>query len=197
MLDGQKCLSFPACPDSDGDGTPDIADRDIDGDGVPNNVDLSPFKAGSATFSRSTPLALTINGLAANTPTYVEFQVRPTNQDRLWYAFNVLDWPSGDAKGQIQRAERGVNDPQTYFDVCVQAAVANGKDPNTVCTMSPDDNGDIKLMPDAGDPDRRLQQQPARRGGTGAVRRHRGAAAEQRRQLVQGRLCAAQPGAGA
>ena len=147
VLDGQKCANFPACPDTDGDGTPDIADRDADGDGVPNNMDLSPFKAGSATFSGSAPLALTINGLTPNAPTYVEFQLRPTNPARLWYAFNVLDWPSGDARGQIQRAERGPNDAQTFFDVCVQQALSNGRDPSAVCAMTPDDNGDIKLIP--------------------------------------------------
>ncbi|HRI56354.1 MAG TPA: hypothetical protein PK170_04575, partial [Anaerolineae bacterium] len=59
----------------------------------------------------------------------------------------VLDWPSGDTKGQVQRAGRGPNDPQTYFDVCVQQAVSNGQDPNAVCSMTPDDNGDIKLIP--------------------------------------------------
>ncbi|MEI2688380.1 MAG: hypothetical protein V9H69_01165 [Anaerolineae bacterium] len=147
ILDGQKCANFPACPDSDGDGVPDMADRDLDGDGVPNTIDLSPFKAGSPTFSQSAPLALTISGLAANAPTYVEFQLRPTDPDHLWYAFNVLDWPNGDVRGQVQRAERGPNDPQTFFDVCAQSAVANGQDPNLVCSMTPDDNGDIKLIP--------------------------------------------------
>ncbi len=147
VLDGQKCPNFPACPDSDADGTPDMADRDIDNDGVPNVIDLSPFKVGSPSFTGGAPLALTINGLSANAPTYVEFQLRPTNQARLWYAFNVLDWPSGDAKGQVQRADRGADDPQTYFDVCAQQAIANGQDPNAVCSMTPDDNGDIKLIP--------------------------------------------------
>ncbi len=147
VLDGQKCLTFPTCPDSDGDGTPNIADRDIDNDGVPNNTDLSPFKAGSQTFGRGTPMNLTINGLTPNAPTYVEFQLRPTNPDRLWYAFNVLNWPAGDHRGQVLRDVRGVNDAQTFFDVCVQNAVAQGNDPNTVCSMSPDDNGDIKFVP--------------------------------------------------
>ncbi|MBE2233503.1 MAG: DUF11 domain-containing protein, partial [Anaerolinea sp.] len=147
VLDGQKCANWPACPDSDGDGTPDLHDRDLDGDGAPNNVDLSPFQAGSPTFSGNAPLALAINGLAANAPTYVEFQLRPTNPARLWYAFNVLDWPDGDARGQVQRATHGPDDPQTFFDICVQGAVANGQDPNAVCAMSPDANGDIKLLP--------------------------------------------------
>ncbi|MCB0003767.1 MAG: thrombospondin type 3 repeat-containing protein, partial [Anaerolineae bacterium] len=153
ILDGQKCLTAPNCPDSDGDGTPDIADRDIDGDGVPNTVDQSPFKAGGQTFGpesqifgRGTPMNLTINGLTPNAPTYVEFQVRPTNPDHLWYAFNVLDWPSGDKQGQVQRDEHGVDDPQTFFDVCVEQANANGDNWQDVCNMS-DDNGDIKLAP--------------------------------------------------
>ncbi len=153
ILDGQKCLTVPNCPDSDGDGTPDIADRDIDGDGVPNTVDQSPFKAGSQTFGPEsqtfgpgTAMNLTINGLTDNAPTFVEFQVRPTNPDHLWYAFNVLDWPAGDKQGQIQRDERGFDDPQTFFDVCVEQAIANGDNWQDVCNMS-DDNGDIKLVP--------------------------------------------------
>ncbi len=44
ILDGVKCKSavFPNCPDTDGDGTPDLFDRDIDGDNVPNALDQSP-----------------------------------------------------------------------------------------------------------------------------------------------------------
>ncbi len=45
IADGQKCASFPSCPDSDGDGTPDMFDRDIDGDSVPNSLDNSPFRS--------------------------------------------------------------------------------------------------------------------------------------------------------
>ena len=35
--------------------------------------------------------------------TFVDLQLRPTNPAHLTYAFNVLDWPSGDAEGQVQR----------------------------------------------------------------------------------------------
>ncbi|QLQ05245.1 MAG: thrombospondin type 3 repeat-containing protein [Anaerolineae bacterium] len=146
VLDGQKCATWPACPDSDGDGTPDIADRDIDNDGVPNTIDLSPFKVGGPTFGGSAPLALTINGLTANAPTYVEFQLRPTNRDRLWYAFNVLDWPSGDTKGQVQRAGRSQR-PADLFR-CLRATGGEQRaGPQRRLQHDPDDNGDIKLIP--------------------------------------------------
>ncbi len=71
-------------------------------------------------------------------PLYAEFQVRPTDDKHLWYAFNVLDWAQGDRSGQIQRDEK--SERTTFFDVCQQ----NG---GTDCKMSPDDNGDIKLVP--------------------------------------------------
>ncbi|MEZ4732365.1 MAG: LamG-like jellyroll fold domain-containing protein [Caldilineaceae bacterium] len=33
----------------------------------------------------------------------ITFEVRPTNAQHLWYSMNVLDWPSEDYSGQIQR----------------------------------------------------------------------------------------------
>ncbi len=115
--------------DTDNDGTPDLFDRDNDGDGVPDNLDLSPHQS-SATFSGSNPLSLKVDDLEEGKATYVEFQLRPTNPDRLWYAFNVLDWPKDDKRGQVQDAD-GV----TFHDL----------DPNT--SVSPNDNGDMKLVP--------------------------------------------------
>jgi YVTN family beta-propeller protein len=110
--------------DTDGDGVPDLFDRDNDGDGVPDAVDLSPTttyprSSGDAPFSGSRPLELTLNGLTK--PTYVEFQVRPTGDDRLWYAYNVLDWPQGDQQGQMQDVDGA--------------------------TFSGSSNGDLRLIP--------------------------------------------------
>lgn len=140
ILDGQKCSAaqFPNCPDTDGDGTPDLFDRDMDGDGVSNALDLSPLRQRADTFGENNPVAFVINNLTPNKLTYVEFQVRPTNEKHLWYAFNVLDWVQGDKAGQIQRDDAAPN--TTFYEVCV----ANG---GTNCKMSPDDNGDIKLVP--------------------------------------------------
>jgi hypothetical protein len=115
--------------DTDGDGAPDLFDRDNDGDGVPDDLDLSPHQS-SATFGGGNPFSLIVNNLEAGKPTYVEFQLRPTNPDHLWYAFNVLDWPQDDKRGQVQDA-----DGATFY----------GLDPTTA--RSPNDNGDLKLVP--------------------------------------------------
>ncbi|MEZ4640158.1 MAG: thrombospondin type 3 repeat-containing protein [Caldilineaceae bacterium] len=130
----------PTAPDSDGDGTPDLYDFDDDGDGVPDSVDVSRLVASKdnggnlVAFSQSNPLALTVDGLQANRYTYVSLQLRPTNADQLWYAVNVLNWPK-DEKGNMQDW-----DGKTFFDLCKK----NG-DPN--CAMTPDANGDIKIVP--------------------------------------------------
>ena len=75
-----------------------------------------------------------MDGLQANRYTYVSLQLRPTNPDQLWYAFNVLNWPK-DEKGNMQDW-----DNKTFFDACLVAGGTN-------CQMTPDDNGDIKLVP--------------------------------------------------
>ena len=60
-------------------------------------------------FDRTRPFVLKIDNLSTQ-PTYVEFQLRPFNDDHLSYAQNVLDWPE-DRQGQIQDA-----DGQSYAD---------------------------------------------------------------------------------
>ncbi|NOZ70961.1 MAG: hypothetical protein GXP38_03435, partial [Chloroflexi bacterium] len=96
--------------DTDGDGTPDAFDRDNDGDGVPDDVDSAPMTKLAQTDSFS----LVVDGLQANTPTFVEIQLRPASDEQLWWALSVLDWPSGDEEGQVQR--KSGNDA-TYLDV--------------------------------------------------------------------------------
>ncbi|MGC9396741.1 MAG: LamG-like jellyroll fold domain-containing protein, partial [Anaerolineae bacterium] len=117
-------------PDTDGDGAPDLFDRDNDGDGVPDNLDLSPYYKGDTVFTADDPFLLIVDDLQEGMPTFVEFQLRPTNPDHLWYALNVLDWPQGDLQGQIQD-----EDGATFYDV------DDSLDPN------PNDNGDVKLVP--------------------------------------------------
>lgn len=118
--------------DTDGDGTPDAFDFDNDGDGVPDARDLSPFSALAPTFSEASPFNLRVNNLAAGRPTFVEFQLRPSNQQRLWFALNVLDWPL-ESSGQIRDV-----DGRTYADV----AQAQGR------AISPNEYfGDMKLIP--------------------------------------------------
>ncbi|MBM3135441.1 MAG: hypothetical protein FJZ89_09225, partial [Chloroflexi bacterium] len=127
--------------DTNGNGTPDLWDQDNDNDGVPDELDLSPFRLSSGVFSDTNPLSLVVNNLTPGKPVYVEFQLRPTNPNHLWYAFNVLDWPI-DRQGQIMDG-----DGTTFYDYCVANAQKEGKDPAKQCTKSPDANGDIKLIP--------------------------------------------------
>jgi uncharacterized repeat protein (TIGR01451 family) len=95
--------------DTDNDGTPDLWDLDNDGDGVPDRVDASPFFNWTTVFSDTNPFALSLNGLTAGKPTFVEFQVRPTNPDHLWYTLNKLDWPQ-DSSGNIQDLNNSPDD---------------------------------------------------------------------------------------
>jgi hypothetical protein len=101
-----------SCPDTDGDGVPDIFDDDNDGDGVPDQVDLTPaaivdrdgIQANAANpnyFSDEYPFTFQVDGLATDLPVFVDLQLRPKEADHLSYALNVLDWPSDD-EGQIQ-----------------------------------------------------------------------------------------------
>ncbi len=125
------------CQDTDKDGVPDAFDRDNDGDGVPDRMDLSPYNSmdnDGDPFDHGNPLLLQVDDLEANKPVFVDFQLRPENEDHLWYALNVLDWPSGDEHAQIQR--QAGND-STFADVAEegQSIPANS------------DNGDVRLIP--------------------------------------------------
>lgn len=129
------------CADTDGDGTPDPFDLDDDGDGVPDSVDISATIAvgggrddddGIIGLEDGT-LELKLDGLTPGEPAMVDFQFRPVNPDHLWYTLNVLDWPSGDVEGQIQR----VHDT-TFQDY---------QDGIGVESTPKDANGDLKLIP--------------------------------------------------
>lgn len=126
--------------DTDDDSTPDLYDFDDDEDGVPDKVDISRLVASktdngtAVTFTAANPLQLTLTGLNPGSYTFVDLQLRPTNPDHLWYAFNVHNWPK-DEKGNMQDWDNA-----TFFDDCLKSGGTN-------CTMSPDDNGDIKFVP--------------------------------------------------
>ena len=125
--------SLRATPlDSDGDGFPDLFDPDNDGDGVPDHKALAPFAKGATAFSEAAPLQLTLNNLTAGKPTFVEFQLRPADEQQLWFAYNVLDWPD-DSLGQMRDV-----DGKTYAD----AAAAAGRTAD-----ASDSNGDMKVVP--------------------------------------------------
>ncbi len=144
LADTQECWATmpPTLPantacnlDTDSDGTPDLFDRDNDNDGVDDRVDTSPFsKIGSgAHFTRANPFQLQVNGFTAGEPLFVDFQLRPANADHLAYALNVLDWPSGDTAGQVQRVK-----DTTFADDLTAAQRA--ADPSNA-------NGDMRLIP--------------------------------------------------
>lgn len=142
ISDGQECWrtppaattpanAVPACDlDTDSDGTPDVFDADNDNDGVIDRIDLAPSTTTSF-FNDSSPLRLTLNNLAAGTPTFVDFQIRPANAQHLWYAFNVLDWPR-DSEGQITDV-----DNRTWANVAASGQAVSKND----------SFGDVKLIP--------------------------------------------------
>ena len=125
--------------DTDGDGTPNPFDRDNDEDGVPDQLDLSDSiwtdlsgahkgPVSVTPFDQDHPFLLVVQQLQPGWPVLVDLQLRPTNAKHLSYALNVLDWPDGDRKGQIEREN------ETTW------ATTNPKD-------IPGAHGDMRLVP--------------------------------------------------
>ncbi|MCB0086345.1 MAG: hypothetical protein KDE54_00400, partial [Caldilineaceae bacterium] len=92
--------SYAACPDTDGDGTPDVYDFDNDGDGVPDSADSAPDEFQPITDGK---FGFALKGYEANRSLFVDLVIRPTDDRHLWWANNVLDWPANDVRGQVQR----------------------------------------------------------------------------------------------
>ncbi len=136
LVPGENSLSPEdnACEDTDGDGVPDLFDRDNDNDSVPDRVDISPFSVvytrSGTPFDDDNPLLLQVDDVQPGFPVLVDFQLRPVNEDHLWYAMNILDWPSGDEDGQVQR--KSGND-STYQDLGDSSPQGS--------------NGDMRLVP--------------------------------------------------
>ncbi len=120
------------CADTDKDGTPDVWDDDNDNDGVRDTNDLDPLNIQTG-YSDSAPLKLSINSLATNEPVMVDVQLRPTEVAHLNYINSVLDWPTGDTDGQIQRRN------STTWATTANSALQN--------SSSNAANGDIRLTP--------------------------------------------------
>ncbi len=123
--------AIPCDKDSDNDGVPDLFKADNDNDGVDDIRDLSPFNASTTVYNQATPFKLQVDGLTPNEPLFVDIQLAPTSPNQVSYSRNVLDWPSGDQVGQVQRT----ND-NTF---------ATGREADTVAAS--DANGDMRLVP--------------------------------------------------
>ena len=129
------------CYDTDNDKIPNFLDNDDDNDGVPDNTDLTPLNNNNTVFGDANPYGLVINGLPANNkPVTVELQIRPTDA-KLLYANNaVLDWPSNDKNGRIQRTTDTTFATTTSTDIVTPTGSVNplANDPAS-------QNGDIKV----------------------------------------------------
>ncbi|MCA0350423.1 MAG: hypothetical protein LCH85_00375 [Chloroflexi bacterium] len=121
------------CPDTDGDGQPDLFDRDNDNDGINDDVDLSPNLLSNAVFDDQNPLKLQIDNLKTNRPVFVDFQLRPTDLEHLSYSSRILDWPANDNQGQIQRVLDTTFATSTNSDIRINAINA--------------DYGDVMMVP--------------------------------------------------
>ncbi|MCL5998459.1 MAG: hypothetical protein M1546_20755, partial [Chloroflexi bacterium] len=94
------------------------------------SLDLSPYYRNGTVYTSDSPFELVVDNLTQDKPTFVDFQVRPVITDHLWYAFNVLQWPTGDKQAQMQDV-----DGKTFYDV------------DDSRSRSPDDNGNVKVIP--------------------------------------------------
>ncbi|MEM7127834.1 MAG: LamG-like jellyroll fold domain-containing protein [Chloroflexota bacterium] len=145
VIDGIECFEWseanpefdPAnptqlgnCRDTDGDDTPDVFDADNDGDGVYDSVDSSAFNVYTG-YTEENPLEVSITKLATDQPVLVTLEMRPENAEELNYFGHVLDWPSEDRAGQIQRISN-----TTWQSTSVYTSTA----PNAA-------NGDMRLLP--------------------------------------------------
>ena len=121
------------CPDTDNDGTPDLFDDDNDDDGVLDIDDISPDSKGTAVYDGDNPLQVTIDGLQTEKPILIDLQFRPTEEDHLTYSGLILDWPTGDYEGQIQRT--------------LTTTFATTDDADAYSTDDDASYGDIKIFP--------------------------------------------------
>ncbi len=130
-----------ACYDTDSDKIPNFLDNDDDNDGVPDNTDLTPLNNSTTVFGDANPYGLVINGLPANNkPVTLELQIRPTDA-KLLYANNaILDWPSNDKNGRIQRTTDTTFATTTSTDIVTPTGSIN-----PLANDTASQNGDIKV----------------------------------------------------
>ena len=102
--DGEECpgMSGRVCADTDGDGQPDLFDEDSDNDSFFDSIDHAPLTR-STVLTDAQPLNLALKHLETGKQVFVDFQVAPVARNRLGRVASVLDWPTGDTSGQVQR----------------------------------------------------------------------------------------------
>lgn len=112
LLDGIECQERVStdvsgtpgvCKDTDNDGIPDIFDTDDDGDGVSSYTDESPYFYDSTIYKASSPYKFNVSNLESDKDIFITYQLQPENIQHLTLSMNVLDWPTGDTEGQVQR----------------------------------------------------------------------------------------------
>lgn len=142
LLDGPECLDLidtptTTCADTDNDGLPNFADPDNDNDNVRDaddlavNVAMGSSRDGNGQIQGFTDQTFNfdLSQMTVGVPHQLTFQFRPANPDHLWYHMSVLDWPSNDYYGNVQR-----NGDTTFQDIQTQS-------------NSADANGDLRLIP--------------------------------------------------
>ncbi|MEM7127857.1 MAG: LamG-like jellyroll fold domain-containing protein, partial [Chloroflexota bacterium] len=88
------------CLNTDSDDVPDVFDFDDDADGVPDFSDSSRLTVAGPYNDTTEAFNFNIDLNQNGEPIFVDFEIRPTTPDHLYYTRNVLDWPDNDTKGQ-------------------------------------------------------------------------------------------------
>lgn len=93
-------LEMP-CVDLDFDQVPDVHDYDNDGDGVPDTIDLNPNA--SQVVTDNSVFKFDMVNAQTEKDIVVDLQIRPLDDQHLWWTNSILDWPDDDNQGQHQR----------------------------------------------------------------------------------------------
>ncbi|MGD8856315.1 MAG: hypothetical protein PVG33_08315, partial [Chloroflexota bacterium] len=91
LFDIDPQLSDIPCLDRDSDQIPDVHDYDNDGDGVPDSIDLNPNASQVVTDNAVFKLDLVNAQTEQNI--LVDLQIRPLDEQHLWWTNDILDWP--------------------------------------------------------------------------------------------------------
>jgi hypothetical protein len=89
--------------DMDGDGIPNVWDRDNDGDGVYDGVDMSPFVRSD--LRSNFDFSIYTNG----GPTYISLQLKTKNPDNMRLINQNFNWPF-DKEGSMKDLDNSVDD---------------------------------------------------------------------------------------